>query len=275
MKPLPNGSFRIYCLICVLFLACGVYGQGFGVERFTSKDGLLKTHIRKVQADREGYLWFATKYGLSRFNGHEFTNHTHDPRDSTSLGLKEVSDLFLDSNKNLWIAGDSLCHYDCCQHEFVRIPNPEEWHFNSIIGEDSRGFLWLASTKGFVRFDPSTSRLDAVHVAGFRHALGNSFAIGPGDRLWGGDSEGVHCFAITDSSRGLRQEAVWSKEQFTRGTTDFKALDFHWESREELWIATSFPPSKREVAMCIERVLELDAECVVGGGFGMNGSRIE
>ena len=43
---------------------------------YTVKDGLPSGTIYSILSDKKGYLWFATNAGVSRFDGHKFTNFT-------------------------------------------------------------------------------------------------------------------------------------------------------------------------------------------------------
>lgn len=48
------------------------------VRTFTAADGLGSSFVSDVTQDAAGYLWFATRDGLSRWNGYEFTTLTED-----------------------------------------------------------------------------------------------------------------------------------------------------------------------------------------------------
>lgn len=67
-------------------------------RNFTVDDGLPSSEIYKVIQDREGFLWFATGNGISRYNGYEFKNF------STKDGLPDntVFDFCEDANGKLW-----------------------------------------------------------------------------------------------------------------------------------------------------------------------------
>ncbi len=45
-----------------------------GYRQFTADDGLPSSEVYEVIQDRQGYLWFATDNGVSRFNGYGFEN---------------------------------------------------------------------------------------------------------------------------------------------------------------------------------------------------------
>lgn len=52
----------------------GVYRyKGKAITHFTTKDGLVSNHIRGIQEDKSGNIYFTTYAGISKFDGHTFT----------------------------------------------------------------------------------------------------------------------------------------------------------------------------------------------------------
>lgn len=93
-------KIRIF-LILVLCSVNNVFSQTatFSFRHYSTDNGLPSSQIYQVLQDHEGFLWFATDHGLSRYNGYEFTNF------STSEGLTDntVFKLQLDTKKRLWM----------------------------------------------------------------------------------------------------------------------------------------------------------------------------
>jgi hypothetical protein len=51
------------------------------VREFTMADGLSNDQVLSLLQDSEGFIWIGTKYGLNRFDGHQFrvfTKESHD-----------------------------------------------------------------------------------------------------------------------------------------------------------------------------------------------------
>lgn len=62
--------------VCLGLLVIGVPGAGaerLPIRVFSSGDGLGSAFVSQVFQDRSGYVWLATRDGLSRWNGYEFT----------------------------------------------------------------------------------------------------------------------------------------------------------------------------------------------------------
>ncbi|MBN7821901.1 ligand-binding sensor domain-containing diguanylate cyclase [Bowmanella yangjiangensis] len=70
---------RIFALACLLNLLNSVFAlasdgrlHDFFREQWTTRDGLPHNTINSIAQTKDGYLWFATWEGVSRFNGREF-----------------------------------------------------------------------------------------------------------------------------------------------------------------------------------------------------------
>ena len=85
------------------------FSQDYSFIRYDTRDGLAASVVYDAIQDKEGFMWFATENGLSRFDGKNFKTFT------TKDGLpdNEVLKLFLDSKGRLWIMPfkSSICYY--------------------------------------------------------------------------------------------------------------------------------------------------------------------
>ncbi|MBP7408345.1 MAG: hypothetical protein KA941_06255, partial [Flavobacteriales bacterium] len=69
----------------------------------TIKDGLSQGMVNCITQDHHGFMWFATKDGLNRYDGYSFKVFRHDPLDSTSLNNSFVVSLHEDREGRLWV----------------------------------------------------------------------------------------------------------------------------------------------------------------------------
>ncbi len=73
---------RITPLILFLFLVVPVFSQSsselvdkyYLVKNYTTKDGLVNNEVIAIEQDKQGYIWFGTRVGISRFDGRAFNN---------------------------------------------------------------------------------------------------------------------------------------------------------------------------------------------------------
>lgn len=92
----------------------------------TIKDGLSQGMVHQVLQDRYGFMWFATKDGLNRYDGYEFKVYRHDPADPNSLRDSYVQALAEDRAGRLWVGTPSgVDVFDRSKQTFFHIPVSE------------------------------------------------------------------------------------------------------------------------------------------------------
>ena len=88
----------------MLFLLClNIFPQDYVIKQLRIEDGLSQSTIFASLQDVKGYMWFATRSGLNRYDGYKFNLYFNDPKDSTSLSDDGTNSLYEDRDGNLWI----------------------------------------------------------------------------------------------------------------------------------------------------------------------------
>jgi ligand-binding sensor domain-containing protein len=106
-----NIAYKHFFLAAFLLLlvSLNVSSQEYNYVRYDVKDGLAGSTVYHISEDKDGFLWFGTETGLSRFDGTHFKNFY------TSDGLpdNEIINLFVDSKNRVWIVPfkNSICYY--------------------------------------------------------------------------------------------------------------------------------------------------------------------
>ena len=62
----------------------------------TTNDGLSQSTVTEILQDRRGFMWFATRDGLNRYDGNNFVVYKHNPNDPWSLSSNFILDLMED-----------------------------------------------------------------------------------------------------------------------------------------------------------------------------------
>src|ERR1700704_343202 len=70
------------------------------LKLYTTADGLARDGINRIVRDSQGFLWFATHEGLSRFDGYQFTSYTADQ----GLPQGSINDVLETRTGDFWIA---------------------------------------------------------------------------------------------------------------------------------------------------------------------------
>lgn len=85
--------------ICLLLCGCyPAFSQHYNFKHFTIQDGLPSASVYEAFQDKQGFMWFATSAGVSRFDGYKFTNYTT----KDGLGDNEILGFYQDSFGRIW-----------------------------------------------------------------------------------------------------------------------------------------------------------------------------
>ncbi len=131
----------------------------------TTNDGLSQGYVVAILQDRRGFMWFATRDGLNRYDGNAFVVFKNNPNDSGSLSSNFLQDLMQDDHGYLWVATNTEVNKfdpetERCVRYFHDPRNPNSLGGASVksIAQDSLGALWLGTEGGGLdRFDPATA----------------------------------------------------------------------------------------------------------------------
>ncbi|MBO9684871.1 MAG: hypothetical protein J7502_19735, partial [Flavisolibacter sp.] len=97
----------LFCLL-LLFPAI-IFAQSLSYSTYTIKDGLAGNQVYSIIQDNEGFIWFGTETGVSRFDGSTFRNYTI--RDG--LPDNAIIRVFPDSRGRVWLIpfNKSVCYF--------------------------------------------------------------------------------------------------------------------------------------------------------------------
>ncbi len=130
----------------------------------TTNDGLSQGYVVAILQDRRGFMWFATRDGLNRYDGNAFVVYKNNPDDPGSLSSNFLQDLMQDDHGYLWIAtNNGVNKFDPESERCTRYlhdpGNPNSLGGASVksIAQDYRGSLWFGTEdSGLDKLDPTT-----------------------------------------------------------------------------------------------------------------------
>ncbi len=172
---------RIALVVCCATawpgLASGAFGQAgaevpgapaapIWFEQATDIEGHLpQSSIYAIVEDQQGFLWFATREGVGRWDGYAMRTWKHDPFEAASLPGNVVRVLVQDRYGNLWLAAQNYLQRDV---GVARIAAPEHEAVRRYGFEGARPFLdetghpMLAAPDSLYRYDPQKDRFVAL-----------------------------------------------------------------------------------------------------------------
>lgn len=125
----------------------------------TIRDGLSQGMINYMMQDHFGFMWFATKDGLNRYDGYRFVVYHNDVTDPNSLSDNHIKSIYEDSKGRLWVgtATGGLELFDRDTEKFIHFKHSDTSN-NTIsdnlvthITEDRAGYIWIITGKGLDR----------------------------------------------------------------------------------------------------------------------------
>lgn len=155
--------------ICIpsLLLSSSIFGNDLPVlfNHLTVDDGLSQNSAHAILEDSQGFMWFGTRFGLSRYDGVHFKTFLADPLDSKSIPGYWITCLAEDHDGVMWVGtrGAGLGRYNRETESFANyMPNTVD--ANSLphstvtaLYTDSDGMLWVATEFGLSRYNKHTS----------------------------------------------------------------------------------------------------------------------
>ncbi|MDB5951086.1 MAG: histidine kinase, partial [Massilia sp.] len=196
-------------LLCCLGLAAHAAqpARSLRFEQLSVEDGLAQESILSMVQDADGFMWFGSQTGLSRFDGYRVTTYRNEVGNSRSIVSNWVRVLHVDRAGRLWIGTDGgLERFDPATQAFVHYaPNESDKRGNGnrhihAMESDGKDGLWIATADGLQHFDMKTGVFKVWHHApGTPSSLAddqvNALALDAGGRLWVGTALGLDSLA--------------------------------------------------------------------------------
>jgi hypothetical protein len=161
--------------------------------------------------DRDGFIWFATNNGLSRFNGKNFKIFTVND----GLPDNEILKVYADSLGRVWIASfkNEVCYYE--KGKIYNKENKRELDYNPIYGRVTE---FLETKAGTIMIITANTLFKYTYGDSIRLQLENEInqsrvikPLGPGPRWFGNKLSLVlndSLFFITDSGLVFYREFI-------------------------------------------------------------------
>lgn len=155
--PRISRSLVIYCALALtLGLVMSTRAERLPVRVFTSADGLGSSFVDYLMRDSRGFLWFATRDGLSRYDGSEFVTY-HIGESNSPPGIEMIYET---RSGDYWISTTGGTY--CFRSRTATLPKAAANHRRPVlpaefvtvdrgaIVESRDGRLWFVKDKLFL-----------------------------------------------------------------------------------------------------------------------------
>lgn len=140
-----------------VFFCPFIEAQQYFFKNYSLEQGLIQSQVSDIKQDQDGFLWFSTNGGLSRFDGKNFINYSI----LDGLPDNQINTITCDQNGRVWVGSlGSICLFD--RDTFIQYPFPHTWSdayvldvfqrnsYEFLIGTDKSGILiFNFKTKNF------------------------------------------------------------------------------------------------------------------------------
>lgn len=248
----------------IMFMIIGIHFLGpdsiharpasISFRHLTLEDGLPHTTVFSIAQDHQGFIYFGTLDGFSRYDGHQFRTYFHDPNDTTSISESDVGVLYTARDGTIWVLtwGGGVNHFDPHSGRFEHFTaNPDDSttlsgdRVQSIL-EDSSGDIWVGTFQnGLNRFDAKTRKFQR-----FQNHPEDPNSIG-NNRIWAiiEDTAGF-LWIGTDSGLNRYDPRTGTFTVFQKNPNDPHTLPhnrvraLYIDSQGEFWVGTELGLSR-------------------------------
>jgi signal transduction histidine kinase/ligand-binding sensor domain-containing protein len=201
-------------------------GHDLRFQRVSLTQGLSQTSVSAITQDNQGFMWFATQYGLNRYDGYKFKVFARQPGRSNSLSGVYIRSLFKDRDGVIWVGCDQfLDKFDPVTETFTHysIKSQDESGPGRTVlqmSQDRSRVLWLSTKNGLYSLDPASGRIARyVHDPNDPRSLSSSNIRSTGEdskgTLWVATTEGLDAFDPTTGTVSVRIPAHTRGREFS------------------------------------------------------------
>lgn len=142
--------------IIFLFLPFCTSAQQILFKNYSVADGLPSATVRAIAQDAQGYMWFGTKNGLSRFDGYQFKNFQYSKNTPNAIGHNFIYCITTVDSTHLWIGTENGIYIlNLETARFTPFEPVREKRIGDIL-KDKDGIIWITTRlHGLYRYDPA------------------------------------------------------------------------------------------------------------------------
>ncbi|MBX2924143.1 MAG: response regulator [Chitinophagaceae bacterium] len=192
-------------LILSLTIVAQLQAQQFNFRHFKVENGLSYNSVMDILQDSRGFMWFATKDGLNRYDGYTFKIYRNIEGDTESIGSNSTYKLLEDASGNILVGTyNGLYRLDIQTEKFTLLSSPPNGRVSGIAF-NGKGALWYTMDGNIYRYDTASGKSALLKDgAGMGASCMN---ISSEKQIWIGFSDG-QIAKIDDSGKLIRHKVI-------------------------------------------------------------------
>jgi diguanylate cyclase (GGDEF)-like protein/PAS domain S-box-containing protein len=225
-------------LLLGAFLSSYSYAANNVFVKYSKSEGLVQNAVTNSLEDAQGFMWFSTFEGLSRFDGYDFKNYRYSRENPNSLPDNFTKKLLLDSSQNLWVATkNGLAKYNPLKDNFTNYNKANSDLKNNdifTIALNQDGKLLVSTAENLYLYDELADSFLPFTVSGESLPADIKVIFSEQDKTWLGTlANGI--FILEHSSNtlfSLKKANPWNLTLNANYLMDFKKID------DNYWLGT-------------------------------------
>lgn len=201
---------------------CADHAVNYSFNHIDTKQGLSSSYIKTIHQDQYGFMWFGTKNGLNRYDGHSVKRFDCYDK-AAQRGNNNIGAIHANSDGNLWVGTDRGIYIYNPVNETFTFQSAESSDGHSAqdwvqdILSDKDGNVWaLIPNQGIFRYHKN-GKVDFFEVADHEgdkdYAPISLYVTSGGEVFVGTTKDGLHQFdKNTNEFHPIRNNEVFLSE---------------------------------------------------------------
>lgn len=210
-------------------------------HNYYKTDGICSYRFTDIFQDSNGFMWFATREGLMRFDGYTFETYKMGELPN-SLPHSDVRKIVEDGSGRLWVGTmGGLCYYNPKTNDFTRVTHLFGKQLQGGKGVyalfvDSKGRLWADMQEGVLHcIDFKNEKLEIFQHHSWENDIFHFHTIVEfnGSLLLGGANSHLTLLSLNSNRWFNFKDTLVNDNQIRIGA----AAQFFHKDEKELWVA--------------------------------------
>ena len=212
-------------------------------KQFSLTEGLSQSSVLCILQDSKGYMWFGTRDGLNKYDGHNFKTYRYNYRDKKSISNSFIRSLIEDKNGDIWIGtNNGLNKYIPHEDNFETFKNTNDSE-NLIDNEiwslaiAKGNYLWIGTNAGLKKFSIDTAKSENIisDSKSYKTALRNqirSIFVASDNNLWICNRENIALFSVSKNEFKLFS---YPETQVRKSTRNYIPVIYE-DKNADIWL---------------------------------------